>query len=95
MDQYHAAVLISTRFAEIEKFWLASLLFFSFSVLSNLAEISSCVNMSSTLINQFRPYLSENEVNDISIDRPPVSYTWGKNRSKVNVCYVYIMFTKM
>lgn len=30
MDQYHAAVLISTRFADIEKFWLASLLVFVF-----------------------------------------------------------------
>lgn len=30
MDQYHAAVLISTRFADIEKFWLASLLIFVF-----------------------------------------------------------------
>lgn len=30
MDQYHAAVLISIRFADIDKFWLASLLIFVF-----------------------------------------------------------------
>lgn len=50
MDQYHAAVLISTRFAEIENFGWCLFLFFSFSVLSNLAEISRCVNMSNSVL---------------------------------------------
>lgn len=57
---------------------LADISFFFFLVSPNLTEISSCVTWAITSVNQCRPYLSKYEVNDISINRSPVSYTWNK-----------------